>query len=249
MLERMHRGYSREAYLSLIDKARSIIAVDTPEYVGLGISSDFISGFCGETEEEHRDTVSLLEAVQYDQAFTYSYSKREQTYAGLFYLDDVPEAVKSKRLTELIDTFQRTAQDRNRRLETGRLHVVLVEGGAKNKGGDTQKKWTGRTDTNKRVVFADPPQGGVLRHLSQEEAMLFKGMAVVQDHEAITIGSINHAVLEAAETRAGMEGKEELAPIEKGDYVIVKIVGNRGHTLRGVPVAATTLTKASELKL
>ena len=131
MLERMHRGYTREAYLSLIERARHIIGADTPECVGLGISSDFISGFCGETEEEHQDTLSLLEKVQYDQAFTYSYSKREQTYAGLFYQDDVPEDIKGRRLRELIDAFQRIAQERNRRLEIGRLHVVLVEGEAK----------------------------------------------------------------------------------------------------------------------
>ncbi len=259
MLERMHRGYSREAYLSLIDRARSIIAADTPECIGLGISSDFISGFCGETAEEHEDTISMLEKVQYDQAFTYSYSKREQTYAGLFYQDDVPEEIKGERLTELIDTFQRIAQERNRRLETGRLHVVLVEGEAKNKGKGKEgevnetKRWTGRTDSNKRVVFPGPGAcGGVLRQLTQAEADAFKELGVVEDHDAITASSIDKAILKAARARTREDGdvpSTELTHIEKGMYVIVKIVGNRGHTLRGAPVSSTTLTASSKLRL
>lgn len=130
-LERMQRGYSREAYINLVQRARAIIGGDSEEGVALGLSSDFISGFCGETEEEHNDTLSLLREVGYDQAFTYSYSRREQTYAGLFLKDDVSEVVKSRRLTEVIDTYQREAMSRNNRLEIGRLHLVLVEGKGK----------------------------------------------------------------------------------------------------------------------
>lgn len=74
VLERMRRGYTREAYLSLIDHIRSII----PD---IALSSDFISGFCGETEEDHQDTLSLLRSVQYDQAFMFAYSLREKTHA------------------------------------------------------------------------------------------------------------------------------------------------------------------------
>mmetsp|Transcript_28805 Transcript_28805/g.27590 ORF Transcript_28805/g.27590 Transcript_28805/m.27590 type:complete len:605 (+) Transcript_28805:125-1939(+) len=130
-LERMKRGYSREAYLSLVERARSIIGEGSPEGVGLGLSSDFISGFCGETEEEHKETVSLMASVGFDQAFTYAYSRRDQTFAGLFLTDDVPDDVKSRRLTELVDTFQATSMAKNNRLEIGRLHVVLVEGKGK----------------------------------------------------------------------------------------------------------------------
>lgn len=245
MLERMHRGYTREAYLSLIENARRIIASDTPEYVGLGISSDFISGFCGETEGEHRDTVTMMQQVQFDQAFTYSYSMREQTYAGLFLDDDVPEDVKSRRLTELIDTFQNTAQTRNSRLELGRLHVVLVEGEAKNKGGEEKKRrWTGRTDSNKRVVF--PDSAVLLEGLSQQEADVLKGVPVVKDHDDITAGSIDNIIKQMIASKGRGDSR---CSITKGSYVIVKISGNRGHTLRGVPIATTTNTRAQQLKL
>jgi tRNA A37 methylthiotransferase MiaB len=136
VLERMRRGYTREAYISLIQRARKIIAepswteegqekgnnieesAESPrsdesgelvesdeEQDGgvyntrrLGLSSDFISGFCGETEGEHEELLSLVRQVGFDQAFTYSYSKREQTYAGLFYNDDVGAQEKQRRL-------------------------------------------------------------------------------------------------------------------------------------------------------
>ena len=244
MLERMHRGYTREAYLALIKNAREIIARDTPEHVGLGISSDFISGFCGETEEEHRDTVTMMQQVEFDQAFTYSYSMREQTYAGLFLEDDVPDHVKSSRLTELIDTFQSTSQSRNSRLEIGRLHVVLVEGEAKSKGhSDDKRRWTGRTDSNKRVVF--PDSAVLLEGLTQQEANVLKSMPIVKDHDDITAGSIDTAIKQMIASKGGRASRG----ISKGEYVVVKISGNRGHTLRGVPVATTSNTHAHALKL
>jgi len=112
VLDRMKRGYTREAYLALVSRARQILGKNTPEGIGMGLSTDLISGFCGETDDEHNDNISLVEEVGYDQAFTYSYSRREQTYAGLFYQDDVPEETKAKRLTQLIDKFQETALDR-----------------------------------------------------------------------------------------------------------------------------------------
>ena len=244
MLERMHRGYSREAYLALIANARSILGKNSPEQVALGISSDFISGFCGETEQEHRDTVTLMQEVGFDQAFTYSYSMREQTYAGLFLEDDVPDDVKSRRLTELIDTFQSTAQARNARLEVGRLHVVLVEGEAKNKNNDNRRKWTGRTDSNKRVVF--PDSALLLDNLTQQEADVFKRMSVVKDHDSITAGSVDSTIKQIVVSKGGGESRSGL---KKGDYVIVKISGNRGHTLRGVAIATITNTQAHCLTL
>jgi tRNA A37 methylthiotransferase MiaB len=140
-LERMNRGYSREAYLNLIDKAKAII----PD---VAFSSDFISGFCGETEEEHNDTLSLLKRVQYEQAFTFAYSLRAKTAASKKLLDDVPEEVKQRRLAEVIETFREAAKDKAK-CEIGKTHLVLVEGTSKR----DDEKCTGRADNGKRVVF------------------------------------------------------------------------------------------------
>ena len=140
-LERMNRGYSREAYLNLIDKAKAII----PD---VAFSSDFISGFCGETEEEHNDTLSLLKRVQYEQAFTFAYSLRAKTAASKKLLDDVPEEVKQRRLAEVIETFREAAKDKAKG-EIGKTHLVLVEGTSKR----DDEKCTGRADNGKRVVF------------------------------------------------------------------------------------------------
>ena len=141
VLERMNRGYSREAYLNLIDKAKAII----PD---VAFSSDFISGFCGETEEEHEDTISLLKQVQYEQAFTFAYSLREKTAASKKLTDDVPEETKQRRLAEVIETFREVAKEKAKG-EIGKTHLVLVEGVSKRD--DT--KATGRADNGKRVVF------------------------------------------------------------------------------------------------
>ena len=140
-LERMNRGYSREAYLNLIDKAKAII----PD---VAFSSDFISGFCGETEEEHNDTLSLLKRVQYEQAFTFAYSLREKTAASKKLIDDVPEEVKQRRLAEVIETFREAAKEKAKG-EIGKTHLVLVEGTSKR----DDEKCTGRADNGKRVVF------------------------------------------------------------------------------------------------
>ncbi|CAO2142207.1 unnamed protein product [Urochloa humidicola] len=103
VLERMRRGYTREAYLELVHKIRSVI----PD---VALSSDFITGFCGETEDEHADTLTLVRAVGYDMAYMLAYSMREKTHAHRNYEDDVPEDVKQRRLTELINTFRETTK-------------------------------------------------------------------------------------------------------------------------------------------
>jgi tRNA A37 methylthiotransferase MiaB len=98
VLERMRRGYTRDSYLSLISLMKSIIP-------SIHISTDMISGFCGETESEHNDTLSLMKLVGYQQAFMFAYSQREKTYAHRHLPDDVPNDVKVRRLREVIDTF------------------------------------------------------------------------------------------------------------------------------------------------
>jgi tRNA A37 methylthiotransferase MiaB len=140
-LERMRRLYSREAYLSLAERARAIIP-------GVALSTDMIAGFCGETEEEHRESVSLMELVRFEQAFLFAYSMREKTMAHRRMQDDVPQDVKLRRLQELIAVFLRGAHQRNL-ADVGSTQLVLVEGPAKRDPGALQ----GRSDHNKRVVF------------------------------------------------------------------------------------------------
>lgn len=100
MLTRMRRNHTREAYLELITRIRTII----PD---VALSSDFICGFCDETEEEFQDTLSLLEEVKYDMAYLFAYSMREKTHAHRRMQDNVPQDVKKRRLIEMIDTFKR----------------------------------------------------------------------------------------------------------------------------------------------
>ncbi|KAH6833791.1 Methylthiotransferase [Perilla frutescens var. hirtella] len=142
VLESMRRGYTREAYLDLVKKIRTII----PD---MGISSDFICGFCGETEEDHQETLSLVRAVGYDMAYMFAYSMREKTHAHRNYVDDVPDDVKQRRLTELIEAFREsTGQCFEAKL--GSLQLVLVEGPNK-RAPDTEL--IGKSDRGHRVSF------------------------------------------------------------------------------------------------
>ncbi len=141
VLERMRRPYTRKDYLKLIDKMHVIIP-------GASLSTDIIAGFCGETEEEHQDTLSLLEEVRYDLAYMFAYSERERTLANRKYEDDVPDEVKKRRLNEIIK-LQMQIQEENNQKEVGKRHLVLVEGTSKR----SNEQLCGRTDTNKMVVF------------------------------------------------------------------------------------------------
>jgi tRNA A37 methylthiotransferase MiaB len=141
VLERMRRGYSREAYLDLATKVRLTIP-------GVAISSDFIAGFCGETEEEHEDTVSLIRQVKYESAFMFAYSMREKTGAARRLTYDVPEATKKRRLAEIIAAQREEALLANE-AEIGKIVCVLVDGAARK---DKTEKLAGRTCANKRVV-------------------------------------------------------------------------------------------------
>ncbi|XP_006663020.2 CDK5RAP1-like protein [Oryza brachyantha] len=146
VLERMRRGYTREAYLELVQKIRSII----PD---VGLSSDFITGFCGETEEEHAETLSLVRAVGYDMAYMFAYSMREKTHAHRNYVDDVPDDVKQKRLAELISTFRETTA-KIYDSQVGTVQLVLVEGLNKRA---PETEMIGKTDRGHRVSFASVP--------------------------------------------------------------------------------------------
>lgn len=141
VLDRMRRTYTREEYLALIERAYELCP-------GVTFSTDLIAGFCGETEEQHKDTLSLMREVRYDHAFMFKYSERPQTYAARKYEDDVPEEVKQRRLEEIIELQHQHSHERNQQ-EVGRIHTVLVEGPSKK----SDDQLFGRTDTNKGVVF------------------------------------------------------------------------------------------------
>jgi tRNA-2-methylthio-N6-dimethylallyladenosine synthase len=141
ILERMRRPYTRDEYLLLINKMREMIP-------GVSLSTDIITGFCGETEQQHSDTLSLLDTVRYDLAYTFAYSERDRTLAQRKYSDDVPDTVKKRRLSEII-SLQQAVQEQNNKMEIGKRHLVLTEGTSKR----SDEQLYGRTDTNKVVVF------------------------------------------------------------------------------------------------
>ena len=141
VLQRMRRTYTREKYLHLIDRARELCPT-------ISFSTDIIAGFCGETEDEHRDTLSLMREVRYDHAFMFKYSERPGTYAQRKYEDDVPEDVKQRRLEEIIALQRGIAEEENQK-EIGRTVTVLVEGPSKK----SDAQLCGRADNNKMVVF------------------------------------------------------------------------------------------------
>lgn len=141
VLKRMNRGYSREWYLNRIDAIHRII----PD---CAISTDIISGFCGETDEEHKDTLSMMDVVAFDFAYMFKYSERPKTLAERKFDDDVPEKVKSKRLTEIIEK-QLTYSLSSNENRIGKIEKVLVEGFSKR----SELHMSGRTGRNSMVVF------------------------------------------------------------------------------------------------
>lgn len=142
MLKRMNRGYSREWYLERIDAIRRIIPT-------CSISTDLIAGFCDETDEEHADTISMMEIVQWEFAYMYKYSERPKTLAERRYEDNVPEKVKSERLTEIINLQQEHSKMRHK-VMVGSIQKILVEGPAKKQPDEFM---SGRADNNSMTVF------------------------------------------------------------------------------------------------
>ncbi|MCF8256540.1 MAG: tRNA (N6-isopentenyl adenosine(37)-C2)-methylthiotransferase MiaB [Flavobacteriales bacterium] len=141
VLDLMNRGYTREWYLQRIQRIRELV----PE---CGISTDTISGFCTETEEEHQDTLSIIEAAQFDFAYMFKYSERPGTLAAKKLEDDVPEEVKGRRLQEVIDLQMRLSEESNRR-DIGKTFEVLIEGPSRKSPDFLQ----GRNTQNKVIVF------------------------------------------------------------------------------------------------
>jgi len=141
ILELMNRTYDREWYINRVDAIRRII----PE---CAISTDVITGFCTETDEEYKDTLSMMDYVHYDFAYMFMYSERPGTLAAKRYADDIPDAVKSSRLKEVVAKQQYYSYQRLQK-QIGKVQKVLIEGFSKK----SDKDYCGRNDHNAMVVF------------------------------------------------------------------------------------------------
>jgi tRNA-2-methylthio-N6-dimethylallyladenosine synthase len=136
----MNRTYTAHHYKNLVRKIRQTIP-------GVSLSTDIIAGFPTETDEDQRMTLDLIREIEFDGAFTFKYSPRENTKAWEM-KDSVPEEVKTERLNEIIE-LQRSISFRKNQSEVGRTATILVEGESRK----SSKDFCGRTDTNKMVVF------------------------------------------------------------------------------------------------
>jgi tRNA-2-methylthio-N6-dimethylallyladenosine synthase len=141
ILQLMNRTYTREWYINKVNRIREILP-------GCGLSTDIITGFCTETEEDHKETLSLMDYCEYDLAYMFYYSERPGTLAARRYEDDVPEEIKKNRLQEVV-TLHRGQSLNSMQREIGKTVRVLIEGNSKK----SNEHWTGRSDNNKMVVF------------------------------------------------------------------------------------------------
>ncbi len=141
VLQMMNRTYSREWYMTKVNRIRELI----PD---CGISTDMITGFCTETEEDHQDSLNLMEYCKYDLAYMYFYSERPGTLAARRFDDDVPLDVKKRRLQEMVDLYRGHSLLAMQK-EVGKTRKVLIEGTSKK----SEQDLYGRTDQNKVVVF------------------------------------------------------------------------------------------------
>jgi len=141
VLERMNRGYTRTDYMNRIESIRKII----PD---CGISTDIITGFCGETDDDHKETISLMEWAGYNFAYMFKYSERPKTAAERNFKDDIPEVIKSQRLSEVVALQQKLAKEKTAAMKN-KIHRVLVEGFSKK----SDDFLMGRNSQNIVVVF------------------------------------------------------------------------------------------------
>ncbi len=141
VLDRMNRTYDREQYLDRVNAIKRILP-------GCGISSDIIAGFCGETDQDHKDTLSIMDIVRYDMSYMFYYSERPGTLAQRKYVDDIPENIKKQRLQEIIE--KQTAHSlENNKQDIGKTFEVLIEKISRR----SSAEFGGRTSQNKMVIF------------------------------------------------------------------------------------------------
>ena len=141
VLQLMNRTYTKEWYLAKVERIREII----PD---CGISSDVIAGFCTEAEEDHLETLHVMQYCKYDMSYMFIYSERPGTLAQRRYSDDIPEEIKKRRLIEIVGLQNRLSFESNQK-DIGKTFKVLIEGDSKKSAGD----WMGRNTQNKVVVF------------------------------------------------------------------------------------------------
>ena len=141
VLQLMNRTYTREWYRAKVNRIREII----PD---CGISSDIIAGFCTETDEDHADTLDIMQSSAYDMSYMFFYSERPGTLAARRYTDDIPETVKKTRLKEIVELQGRLSYESNKK-DVGKTFKVLIEGNSKKSDVD----WMGRSSQNKVIVF------------------------------------------------------------------------------------------------
>jgi tRNA-2-methylthio-N6-dimethylallyladenosine synthase len=141
VLQLMNRTYTREWYMAKVDRIKEIM----PD---CGISSDIIAGFCTETEEDHQDTLSIMQHSKYDMSYMFFYSERPGTLAARRYKDDVPVDVKKRRLDEIVKLQNALSHESNLQ-DLGKTFKVLIEGNSKRSDQD----WMGRSSQNKVIVF------------------------------------------------------------------------------------------------
>lgn len=141
VLQLMNRTYTREWYKARVDRIRELL----PD---CGISADIIAGFCTETEEDHQDTLDIMRYSRYDFSYMFFYSERPGTLAQRRYADDIPEAVKKRRLQEIVSLQNELSLESNR-ADVGKVFEVLIEGNSKR----DEQAWMGRNSQNKVLVF------------------------------------------------------------------------------------------------
>ncbi|MEO8116737.1 MAG: TRAM domain-containing protein, partial [Bacteroidota bacterium] len=141
VLQLMNRTYTREWYKAKMDEIKNIIP-------GCGISSDIIAGFCSETETDHQETLDIMAYSKYHLSYMYFYSERPGTLAAKRFADDVPEDIKKRRLTEIVDLQYQLSLQSNQE-DIGKVFEVLIEGESKK----NKDEWMGRNSQNKVLIF------------------------------------------------------------------------------------------------
>ncbi|CAG8469974.1 12702_t:CDS:2 [Acaulospora morrowiae] len=227
VLKRMRRGYSREAYLDLVHTIRDII----PD---VSLSTDIITGFCGETEEEHQDTLSLLEIVKFDMAYMFAYSMREKTHAHRNYNDDVPKTVKVRRLNEIIRTFYDNAKIRFSSL-IGKPQLALIEGYSRR----DKQRLRGLTDGGHKIYFDDVE----VIDCTNMNNVNFKNLGL----ESILTGS-QYSYGERYVSRSSFEEIPRRSAIKSGDYVMVIPTSTTGSSFDSIPIAKMSIAQFSDGK-
>ena len=171
VLKHMNRKYTREWYLDRVAAIRRIV----PD---CGLSTDIFAGYCGETEEDHQQSLSLMRKCQYDSAFMFKYSERPGTYASKHLSDDIPEETKIRRLNELIALQNELSAESNRRC-VGKEYDILLEGVSKR----SREQLFGRTEQNKVVIIDRQGHhiGETVRaRITESSSATLKGVAVVR---------------------------------------------------------------------